>query len=514
MDNLKTKVQFIVNLYKLKNLIQGEKEAKKLLREYPNVVFLYNILGLILVDLKKFDDALACFERGLKVNPKNIDNALIYNNLGSIYLYRENFLEAEVCFKKSINVNKKNPEAMNNLGNLFLKQNKYKDAIDSYKKVIDINSNFLPSHYNLAILYKSIGNFIKAKFHLEEVIKIKKDFYSAHRSLSEIIKYDQENSHLNSLDEIYRDDNIKKEKKTEIIFALGKAFNDKKNFSKAFSYYKEANDLRKKQVSFSKDKINKEFSNIKKLFNMNFVNKMNIKNNDSSIIFILGMPRSGTTLVEQILSSHSDVFGGDELNMFPDLIERNFSKLTDIVETSSENLVHVFSEYFNFLKKISNNSKIITDKLPINFKWIGLIRSIYPNCKVIHCNRNSKDICFSVFKNYFTNKKLNFAYNLDDIVYFYNLYSDLMKHWEKEFPGFVTDIIYEDLVKNPVYEIKKLVKSCNLEWDQKCLTFYENSKPIKTASATQARKKMYTQSINSWKNYEVQLSNSFNDLDD
>ena len=512
MDNIKSKVKFVVNLYKSKHLYRGEIEATKLLREYPNVVFLYNILGLILVELKKYDDAIICFERGLKVNPKNIDNALIYNNLGSIYLYRESYLEAERCFKKSIDINKKNSEAMNNLGNLFLKQNKYKDGIDSYKKALGMNSNFLPSHYNLGILYKSIGNFTEAQYHLEAAIKIKKDFYTAHRSLSEIVKYNQENTHLRFLEEIYKDVDVKKEKKTEIIFALGKAFNDKSDFNKAFSYYKEANDLRKKQVSFPKDEISEEFDNIKKIFNKNFVNKMNIKNNNSSVIFILGMPRSGTTLVEQILSSHSDVFGGDELNMFPDLIEKNFSKLSDITESSSEHLIQVFTEYLNFLKKISNNSKIITDKLPINFKWIGLIRSIYPNCKIIHCKRNSRDVCFSIFKNYFANKKLNFAYNLDDIVFFYNLYSDLMKHWEKEFPGFVTNIIYEELVKNPVSEIKKLVKSCDLEWDSRCLKFYENTKPIKTASSTQARSKIYSQSINSWKNYEIQLNNFFNDL--
>ena len=514
MDDIKSKVQFVANLYKSKKLFEAEKEAKKLLRENPNIVFVYNILGLVLAELKKFDEAISCFERGLKINPENIDNALIYNNLGSIYFHRDNFFEAELCFKKSLEVNVKNLEAMNNLGNLYIKLSNYKDGIDRYKKAISINPNFFPSHYNLGIANKNIGNFDEAKIHLEKTINIKKDFFSAHRSLSEIIKYEKDNNHLKVLNEIYYNNKIPKEKKIEIVFSLAKANNDLKDFGKAFQYYKEANDLRKKQVIFSKEEVEYEFNSIKKIFNKDFVNKMNIKNSDSSIIFIIGMPRSGTTLVEQILSSHSEVYGGDELNTLPELIEKNFPQINNFSNTSGEDLAIIFHEYLSHLKKISKNSKVITDKLPINFKWIGLIKSIYPNCKVINCKRNSKDTCFSIFKNYFTNRKLNFAYNLNDIVYFYNLYSKLMLHWNKEFPGFVTNIVYENLVNNPISEIKNLVKSVDLKWDEKCLKFYENSRPIKTASDTQARTKIYSKSINSWKNYETHLKDFFINLDD
>jgi tetratricopeptide (TPR) repeat protein len=512
MDNIKAKIQFVANLYRSKKLFQAEIEAKKLLREHPKIVFLYNILGLILSDLKKFDDAIVCFERGLTINPNNIDNALIYNNLGSIYLSRDNYLESEICFKKSANINKKMSEPLNNLGNLYLKANNYKDGINSYKKAISINHNFFPAHYNIGIAYKNIGDFANAKLHLEITVDQKKDFYSAHRSLSEIIKYDKKNTHLEILENIYLDKEIKKEKKTELIFALGKAYDDKKDFKKAFSYYKEANELRKAHMSFSKEKIQKEFNDIKNTFDKNFVNKMNTKNPNSSLIFVLGMPRSGTTLTEQILSSHPDVYGADELNLLPDLIDRNFSNISSFNNSSPENLNLIFSEYLNYVKKISNSSKIITDKLPINFKWIGLIKTIFPKSKVIHCKRNSKDVCISIFKNYFTNKKLNFAYDLNDIVSFYNLYIDLMQHWKKQFPDFIVDIIYEDLIVDPNKEIKKLVQSSNLKWNDNCLKFYENSRPIKTASDTQVRTKIYSKSVNSWKNYEIQLRNVFSAL--
>ena len=168
--------------------------------------------------------------------------------------------------------------------------------------------------------------------------------------------------------------------------------------------------------------------------------------------------------------------------------------------------------YINDLKKISNNSRKITDKLPINFKWIGLIKLILPNSKIIHCFRNPRDNCFSIYKNYFTGKKLNFAYDLNNIVQFYLLYNDLMKYWHKNLTNFIYDIKYEDLIESPDKEIKKLLKFCKLPWNDSCLKFYNNMRPIKTASDIQVRSKIYKSSINSWKNHEKDLVKYFKKL--
>jgi len=227
------------------------------------------------------------------------------------------------------------------------------------------------------------------------------------------------------------------------------------------------------------------------------------------------MPRSGTTLVEQILSSHQEVFGGDELNFMPNLIEKYFDNkakklfLEDIITINRNSLKSIGQEYINDLKNISNDSERITDKLPINFKWIGLIKLILPNSKIVHCVRNPKDNCISIFKNYFNNPQLNFAYNLEEISEFYNLYNDLMKYWKKTLPKFIINIKYEKIIQNPEQQIRNLLKSCNLSWNSNCLKFYDNKRAIKTASDTQARKKIYKSSIDSWKNYEKYLGKFF-----
>ena len=510
MNNLKKQIQLVLNLYTTKSLVKAETLCKKLIHENPKMVVLLNIMGLILTEQNKISGAIEYYEKGIKINPKY---SMIYNNLGSIYKSQKEYIKAENYYKKSIEIDNKLSEPHNNLGNLYLAINKYDDAVDSYKKAININPNFFIAHFNLGIIYKNIGEFEKAKKHLKEAIKLDENFYSAHRALSQIIKYSHEDKHLTLLKKIYtKKENLNKNK-TEIAFSIAKAYDDIKDYKNAIKYYHEGNNLRKKQISFSIKEIKEEFNKIKNIFNKDFFSKrINNVNNDETPIFILGMPRSGTTLVEQILSSHNDVYGGDELFYFQNLIQKNFNDLNDIVNIDDNTSYEISKEYINSLKKLSNNSKKVTDKLPINFKWIGLIKKILPNSTIIHCQRNAKDTCLSIYKNYFTNPKLNFAYDLDDISIYYSEYRNLMNHWYKLLPDKIYNINYEKLVQEPKKEIKSLLNFCKLKFDKNCLDFSKNKRAIKTASDTQARKKVYKSSINLWKNYEKYLKTFYKTL--
>lgn len=267
------------------------------------------------------------------------------------------------------------------------------------------------------------------------------------------------------------------------------------------------------------EKEKNEFLRIKQIFNEKLFNKFKVSGNqDFSPIFILGMPRSGTTLVEQIISSHPEVFGGDELNFLTDIVKKNFKDknfeliLQKFSSLNEHDLIKLGTEYINNLKNKSNNSNRTTDKLPINFKWIGLIKLLVPNSKIIHCYRNPEDNCLSIFKNFFTSKELTFAYNLEEIIEFYNLYENLMIYWKKLLPKFIIDIKYENIVQNPEEQIKSLIDNCNLSWNDTCLKFYNNKRAISTASDAQARKKIYKTSINTWKKYEKHLKKSFQKL--
>lgn len=512
MYNLKEEIQSAVGIYKSGNLSKAENISKKLLKENPKIVFLYNLLGLILSEQKKVREAIECYKKGIETDPKY---AMNYNNLGQLYFKHQFDLikEAEKLYKKSIELDEKIPEPHVNLGNLYTTVNKIKKAIECYKRAIDIDSRFSYAYYNLGKVYIMIGEIDEAKKKLNEAIEINPNLTQAHRLLSRTVKYNDKDKHFLQLKEIYKstkESNI--DDKIDLGFCLGKAYEDIKDFDNSFYYYKEANYLNRKKITFSIKEESEKFYKIRKIFNKELLS--NYKNSGylkSSPIFIVGMPRSGTTLIEQILSSHSHVFGADEVEFIPNLANKILKE--EKLDKIKKEKVEKFGEaYVLEMKKISNNSKRFTDKLPVNFLWLGFIKLILPKSIIIHCQRDSKDNCLSLFKNYFTSGKLNFSYDLNEIVQYYNLYLEMMKYWNNLLSNQIYNIKYENLIHHTKNEVKNLLNFCNLDWEDNCLEFYKNKRTIKTASDIQARNKIYNSSMNSWKNYKKYLENNFLEL--
>ena len=517
MEKLKEQIQSAVNIYKSGNLQKAELFTKKLINDNPKLVFLYNLLGLILTDQKKDDEAMKCYESGIKIDPTY---GMIYNNIAYL-LYKNktanNLKKAESFYKKAIELDKKIPEPHNNLGSLYDQLDKFNNAIECFKNAININPKFSYAHHNLGAVYVSIGKFNEAKKHFKESIKLNPNFTITHRSLSRITTYSENDEHFKELKKIYSNINIEdKEKRIEIGFALGKAYEDIKNFDKSFSHYKEANSLHRKKIDFSLNLEKEKFEEIKSTYNKKLFDKYkNCGSADPRPIFIIGMPRSGTTLIEQILSSHPKVFGADELEFIPNLIGKNYGDknlrlfFEGIIDYDKENFKKIGDEYIAKMKAISNNSARTTDKLPINFLYIGFIKLILPKSKIVHCYRDPKDNCLSIYKNYFSGKQIKFAYDISEIIEYYNFYNDLMNYWKNLLPNFIYNIKYESLISNTKSEIHSLLNNCDLDWNNDCLNFHNNKRRIKTASDVQARSKIYNSSIDSWKNYEKYLSNYF-----
>tara|TARA_B110000438_G_scaffold85378_1_gene84856 strand:+ start:1677 stop:3221 length:1545 start_codon:yes stop_codon:yes gene_type:complete len=509
MENLQKKIQILLNLYRSKKFQEAEILNKELIKSHKKIPFLYNTLGLILTAQNRVDEAIKIYEKGAKIKPSF---AMIYNNLGTIYKAQNNYSKAENLYKKSILIDNNIAEPYNNLGNLHITLNNFKDAIKYYKNAIKVNKKFFISFYNLGTTFMSIGDNKNAKKYLQECLKINPHFCPAHRNLSIITKYNKDHLHFHQLKKLYSQDINYLENKSELEFSLAKAFDDIRDFKNAFVHYKKGNNLRRKDVNFSIKNEKENFEIIKSFFNDEIFKKyISINNFSSKPIFILGMPRSGTTLIEQILSTHKDVHGGGELDFLPKIAEQYL--FNDKDKLLNQNIFNKMGlQYLNKINKKTENSKMFTDKLPINFKFIGLIKLILPNATIINCNRNAKDVCFSIYKNYFVNTNLSFAYELKEIVAYYNMYHDMMKHWKQVLPNFVYDLNYENVIKNPEKEVRLILDRCNLSWDPNCLKFYNNKRPIKTASSNQARKKIYTTSINLWKNYEKDLKDIFKDL--
>ncbi len=507
MENLKIKIQLVVDLYRLRDFVKAEGICNQLISENPKNVFLYNLLGLILVGQDKIDDALNCYQKGIDLDQ---NNAMIYNNIALLYTNNKfDNKKAEYFYNKSIKANPINPEAYNNLGTLYKSVDRFEEAINCFKKAIDNNSKFVQAYHNLGNIYITVGKISEAKKTLFEAISVDPYYTNSHRTLSRLVKYNKEDDHFKKLKKINNEKNIKISDKINIAFALGKAYEDMNDYKNSFKMYQEANTLHDERIKYSIVRDKNRFKNIKNIFHKELFEKFrNTGFLNSSPIFILGMPRSGTSLVEQILSSHSEVFGAGERIIIVKLLqkyfgEKNLSLFFEDDKNFNKDLFSIIGkEYVSAIKNISDNSARFTDKLPENFFWIGLIKLILPNAKILHCSRDPRDNCFSLFKNYFPNNSLDYSYNLHNVVEYYNLYYDLMNYWKNLFPKFIFEVKYENLVSNTEKEIRSMLNFCDLQWDNKCLDFYKNKRAVKTASDVQARNKIYSSSINLWKKYE------------
>ena len=301
--------------------------------------------------------------------------------------------------------------------------------------------------------------------------------------------------------------------KMHLAFGLGKAYEDTKSYENAFKYFKLANQLRRKNLKYNINDDIAFFKNLKKIFNKELFNKFkNSGNLSKRPIFIVGMFRSGTTLVEQILASHSKVYGGGESRVFFQAMssflkfdsKSVFKKNLDTYKPST--FEDIGNLYISVAKKFQPNFEFITDKQPLNFKWIGLIKLALPNAKIIHCKRNPIDNCLSIYKNYFDFNDNPYSYDLNELAQHYNLYADLMKYWNSLLPEFIYNISYEELIKNQKDQTEKLLNFSNLDWEENCMNFFKNKRNVNTASVMQVRRPLYKDSVNSWKNYEKYLS--------
>ena len=480
---------------KSKSLLKKHQHEKKILNGIP---VLYNLISLAYQSKLDYDNSIKIMEEALKLNPKNI---FYLNNMAISQHKKKNYVEAEKYFERALEIDPDYINVLNNFANLKKDLDKVNEAIKYYEKSVSINNNILITNYNLSSMYIQKGEYNKAIKHLEKTLEINPKFTTADRTLSLITKYEKNNAHFLTMKEKKINLKFKDTEMIELNFALGKAFEDLKDYKNAFLHIKEANDSKKKLINYNIQKDIDLFENIKKDFESNF--KIDCNYNEKKIIFILGMPRSGTTLTEQIISSHRDVYGAGELMFLSDIINDDFfvKKNKNYNLKKFNNLQNL---YLDKVSLINHSKKCLTDKAPLNFRWIGFINTIFPNSKIIHCKRNNLDNCWSIYKNNF-DAGLNFSFNLNDLGKFYNLYEDLISFWKKKYPEKIYDLEYENLINNQENETKKILNFCELEWDPNCLKHYDNNRLIKTVSTVQARKPIYKTSIKSSNNYSEYL---------
>ena len=509
-SDIKNNIQKIINFYNLGEYNRVIELSNIFIKKNPESDFVLNILGLSYQKRNEFGKAEKVLMLAFEINQNNTS---VINNIANNFKYKFDFENAEKFYELALKKNSKNTNTLLNYGNFKFTLNKNDEALNLLIKAHETNDKLIPIHLNLAIVYQSLGNFNKAIEHLNKIIDIDPKFTRADKMLSSLLDYKKEVHHKKEmLKKIDRDD-LSVQQKIYLHFALGKAFEDVKQYKDAFNFIKTGNKLKREVLNFNIENDKKLFEQIKKIFENYDHQEEKNSINDLKPIFILGMPRSGTTLIEQIISSHKDVKGFGELNFLNKICEHEFvtKNLFQNHKFTEENKQFIYNSYKNILKNFSFENKKFTDKTLLNFFWIGVIKTCFPDAIIINCIRNAKDNCISIYKNLFDYEG-GWCYDEKELTQYYKIYQDTIKYWKTKFPNFIQDIKYEDIINNSDETIRKLINLCNLEWDDNCLNFYENQTAIKTLSVNQARKKIYSNSINSFDNYKDFAKDLFKDL--
>lgn len=530
-----------------KDFDQCELVLKKILKQEQNHLEANLNLGRVYSNLSKFDAAIDQYNIVLKFDKSYFvlfELAVIYYNTGDIqkslitfndllklktdipeaYFYLgliniKNIDLAIANFKKAIIYKENYAAAYNNIALLLVEKLSLDEAIYFYNQAIKYNPNIHYFYTNLAQVYLAKGDFDKVKNFINKALDLDPSDGESHRILSVITDYKTDQIHLSKMKNIFKTKNLNDNSKMHLSFALAKAYEEKKDFKSASSSLILANQIRRSSFNFNIISEINQFELFQKNFDKDFFIKHKLSGfNSKKPIFIVGMPRSGTSLVEQIISTHPDVFGGGELSYLANSINKHFNYADPLVFFESvrnekeSNFYKIGQDYIELVNKFSENKKYVTDKMPVNFRLIGFIKIALPDAKVIHCQRIAEDTCLSIFKNYFGKDVMPWAYNQQELALYYKNYRKLMDHWNKTLPNFIYNVSYEELINNQEEESKKLIKYCGLDWHEDCLNFHRNKRSVSTASANQVRQNIYTSSINTWKNYEGHLIELFNGL--
>ena len=444
-----------------------------------------------------YDSAREAFEKAIELSPKYLN---AFNSLG-VLLNKLNLKdEAIKIFESGLKINPNDTDLLINFGYALSDSGKLKQAIKKLTKGISLDNYPIDAKHRLGVLKSNDGDIKSAIKLILESIKEDPTLSEAYRSLSLIYKFKKSDELIDTMRERLNKPNSSVYDKIHLGFALGKSLHDIQEYDHAFKAYEIGNKARRSELVYDIKEHSESIERIKTIYS-NKEEKIYIDTNHQNVnpIFIVGMNRSGTTLVEQILSSHSTVTGAGEL---PNINKLGLENLKTNIKWTKTELICARAEYSKVLGSFAQGTKFVTDKLPVNFKWIGLIKILYPKAKIVHLIRNPMDTCLSNYRNYFIATGNAYAYNQKELANFYIDYRNLMEFWHMIFPNQIYACDYDSLILNQETETRLLLKYCKLNWEPEVMKFEKNTRAVKTASVAQVREGLYRTSVGGWENYK------------
>lgn len=488
-------------LQSLGRLEQAVAHQQHALALNPGLAEAWSNLGNVWYQQGRIAESVPCFERALALRPGYVD---AHNNLGAALLSQERAEDAVWHFERALALNPDYAAAHNNLGNALLKQARLDDAQTHYERALEIKPDYANAHNNLGNVLKEKGQFEDAMAHYDQAIRIQPDYAEGHLNRSEIKRFARGDADLAALEKLAAIGDLPTEKTLFIHFALAKALDEIGDYDRAWKHLVQANSFKRAEIEYPERCALELMDRIRGVFDASLFERFGGAGDPSTApIFVVGMPRSGSTLVEQILASHPQIHGAGELPILERMEDPRFPE--HIAGLDRDQLRRLGEAYLAQLPQVPAGVVRIVDKLPGNFLRIGLIRLMLPNARIVHTTRHPLDTCLSCYFKLFTNGLL-FTYDLAELGRYYRSYSRLMDHWRSVLPpGAIFDVGYEDVVENLEAEARRLIDYCGLGWDESCIGFHRHKRPVRTASSVQVRQPLFRSSLERWRHYESGL---------
>lgn len=488
---------------------EAERIYREVLAREPNNISAIRLLGSLASDTSRHGIALRQLRKAVELAP-NFFAAWV--DLARELSEQELFEECERALRRAIRLEPELPHPWTLLGNMLSKAGRYDEAVEAFNEALKKEPDHSGSLAGLGHLLRTIGRQDEAVTTYRQCIGKYPAFGEAYWSLANLKTFRFSDEELAIMEGHVDSKRLLEETRVCFNFALGKAYEDREEYDRAFAHIERGNSMRRMNENYDPVQTETIHDRIIDTFNVDFLKANEGQGDpDPSPIFIVGLPRSGSTLLEQILASHSQVEGTHELADLPRVIRtinrenpsgKHYPEAFHLYEV--EKFRTLGKQYLDATERHRHGAPRFTDKMPNNFPSVGMIHLLLPNATIVNARRHPLDSCMGSYKQLFF-KGQSFSYDLVEIGEYYLEYQRMMDYWDQVLPGKVLTVQYEEMVSDQENQTHRLLEHCKLPWEENCLRFYENKRAVNTASSEQVRQPIYSKSVNSWRRFEAHL---------